>query len=142
MRAKVPDLLEKGRVKATNPLFHTEPGEWYGAFVVRGPGGGYLQMIVSAGDPAQWEMCGFPLPAFEHVSISVPGEKRCPTWNQMAWVKDLCWDAEECVIQYHPPKSEYVNCHPFVLHLWKPVGVEIPRPPMLTIGPQASGSIA
>ena len=70
--------------------------------------------------------CGM---GWEHVSVSAPG--RCPTWGEMHHVKELFWSDDECVVQYHPPKEDYVNCHPFVLHLWRPntPGVEIPRPP-------------
>jgi hypothetical protein len=69
---------------------------------------------------------------WEHVSISL--HSRCPTWEEMCAVKDLFWDEDDCVIQYHPPKSDYVNCHPHCLHLWRPVGVDIPRPPKIMVG--------
>ena len=137
MRVRVPDRLEKGRVSETTCYPRTERGEWYGRFVVRAPSGSYLLLVVSAGDPETWTACGFDGPAFEHVSVSVLREQRCPIWEEMAWVKDLCWDEAECVVQYHPPKSDYVNYHPFVLHLWKPVGVEMPRPPSGTVGPRS-----
>ena len=71
---------------------------------------------------------------WEHVSVSVDAE-RCPTWEEMAWIKDQFWGTEECVVQYHPPESVYVNCHPYVLHMWKPDGVELPVPPPELIGP-------
>jgi hypothetical protein len=32
------------------------------------------------------------------------------------------------VIQYHPAKGEYVNRHETTLHLWRPIGKEIPPP--------------
>ena len=140
MRAKVPDVLEKGRVRDK----YTLPGEWFGRFVVRCPTGATLLLIVSAGDAEGWEMAGWPLPLFDHVSVSVRDPNgplsldRCPTWDEMCFVKDLCFEPEECVIQYHPPKSKYVNCHPFTLHLWRPVGVELPQPPMQAIGPPGS----
>ena len=69
---------------------------------------------------------------WEHVSVSL--EYRCPTWDEMCFVKDIFWEPEECVIQYHPPASEYVNNHQFALHLWKPVGVSIPTPPSIMVG--------
>lgn len=31
-------------------------------------------------------------------------------------------------LQFHPPKSEYVNLHPFCLHMWKQVGVDNQTP--------------
>lgn len=69
---------------------------------------------------------------WEHVSVSFP--HRCPTWDEMHAVKELFWDAEDCVIQYHPPRSEYVNNHPFCLHLWRPVDQSIPQPPSYMVG--------
>jgi hypothetical protein len=54
---------------------------------------------------------------WEHVSVST--ETRCPTWEEMNYIKNVFWDDEEMVVQFHPPKSKYVNNHPFVLHLWK-----------------------
>jgi hypothetical protein len=63
---------------------------------------------------------------WEHVSVSLPN--RCPNWREMCCIKDLFWDAEDVVIQYHPAKSEYVNRHKTTLHLWRPVGKEIPPP--------------
>ncbi|HEU0021674.1 MAG TPA: hypothetical protein VFR55_08390 [Dehalococcoidia bacterium] len=68
---------------------------------------------------------------WEHVSVSHPS--RVPTWDEMNCIKDLFWAEDETVIQYHAPRSEYVNNHPRCLHLWKPVGVEIPRPPMILV---------
>ena len=64
---------------------------------------------------------------WEHVSVSL--KNRCPTWEEMCTVKDIFWGDEECVVQYHPPKSEYVNTHPYCLHLWKKIGSEFETPP-------------
>ena len=63
---------------------------------------------------------------WEHVSVST--YDRCPTWEEMCYVKRLFWDSEDCAVQYHPPSSVYVNDHPYVLHLWRPVGVDLPMP--------------
>lgn len=72
----------------------------------------------------------FPPPAWEHVSVSA---STVPTWGEMCWVKSLFWEPEEVVIQYHPPESQYVNVHGRVLHLWKPVGVVLPMPPIQSV---------
>ena len=40
---------------------------------------------------------------------------------------------DETVVQYHPPKSDYVNNHPYCLHLWRPHSQEIPRPPKIFV---------
>jgi hypothetical protein len=69
---------------------------------------------------------------WEHVSVSLPN--RCPNWREMCFIKDLFWDEEDVVIQYHLAKSEYVNVHDNCLHLWRPVGVEIPTPSKELVG--------
>lgn len=63
---------------------------------------------------------------WEHVSVSL--YNRLPTWDEMCLVKSLFWDEEETVIQFHPKKSQYVNQHPFCLHLWKKIGVDAELP--------------
>lgn len=69
---------------------------------------------------------------WDHVSVSRSG--RCPDWEEMCRVKDAFFEPEECVIQFHPPKSRYVNMHPFCLHLWRPQNVELPMPDPLMVG--------
>lgn len=75
---------------------------------------------------------------WEHASVSVgergKSQKRCPTWGEMCWIKDLFWSAEDCVIQYHPAASEYINMHPYVLHLWRPTNQIIPIPDKEMVG--------
>lgn len=69
---------------------------------------------------------------WEHVSVSL--QNRCPNWIEMSQVKDLFWDDEDAVFQFHPPKSLYVNQHPYCLHLWRPIGIEIPIPDPILVG--------
>ena len=69
---------------------------------------------------------------WEHVSVSLP--LRCPTWEEMCFIKSLFWDQDDCVIQYHPSEKDYVNNHPHCLHLWRPIGQEIPTPPSFMVG--------
>lgn len=69
---------------------------------------------------------------WEHVSVSLPS--RAPTWGEMCFIKDLFWSEDDCVVQYHPPKSEYVNNHEYCLHLWKKVDGEFETPPSLLVG--------
>jgi hypothetical protein len=76
-------------------------------------------------------------PRWEHVSVSF--KDRCPTWDEMCKVKAIFWDAEDVVIQYHPAESEYVNNFPFCLHLWRPVGVDLPCPPAFLVGVKGRG---
>ncbi len=69
---------------------------------------------------------------WDHVSVSLAS--RCPTWDEMCWIKELFWAKHESVIQYHPAKNEYVNCHRFCLHLWKPQNTVLPIPPLEFVG--------
>ncbi len=75
---------------------------------------------------------------WQHVSVTISSTQRkverCPTWEEMCYVKSLFWDNNETVIQYHPPESEYVNNHPYCLHLWKPDNVQLPLPDSLMVG--------
>ena len=66
---------------------------------------------------------------WDHVSASPCNAKRCPTLDEMCTIKNMFFGADECVVQYHPPKAEYVNNHPYCLHLWRPQYTELPRPP-------------
>ncbi|RRJ98264.1 hypothetical protein Ga0100231_005150 [Opitutaceae bacterium TAV4] len=52
----------------------------------------------------------------------------------MAFLKSLFWSPDDVVMQLHPAEKDYVNNHPFCLHLWRPVGVAIPTPPPTFVG--------
>jgi len=72
---------------------------------------------------------------WEHVSID--GKKRMPEWDEMCLLKEIFWKDDECVVQYHPPKSEYVNNIKYCLHLWKPIEKyhgKLPVPNSLLVG--------
>ncbi len=69
---------------------------------------------------------------WDHVSVTLPN--RCPSWEEMAWICDQFFDAEETVMQLHPPRSQYVNNHPYCLHLWRPQNQTIPMPPSDMVG--------
>ena len=72
---------------------------------------------------------------WEHVSVHIlsEGKPRTPTWYEMCKIKDMFWDAEDTVVQFHPSKSEYVNIHPHTLHLWKPTGIQIQLPEKILV---------
>ena len=72
---------------------------------------------------------------WQHVSVSMP--TRIPTWAEMCLVKKRFWGPNSAVMQLHPPESDYVNYHPFCLHLWRPVAGNIPLPPSWMVGPKA-----
>lgn len=68
---------------------------------------------------------------WQHVSVSLPD--RTPTWNEMCKIKDLFWSEEARVVQYHPPKSQHKNVHPYCLHLWRPISGVMPFPPAIMV---------
>ena len=122
--------IEKYRVRL-GAVCETHPGDDYGQFIV--PFYTVVTLIVMAsagGDIMPWE----------HVSVhartnygKVNEKVRTPTWDEMCFVKAVFWEDDEAMMQLHPPKKEYVNTHPHVLHLWKPLAAEIPRPPMIAV---------
>ena len=64
---------------------------------------------------------------WDHVSVSY--QDRCPTWEEMCKAKDMFFMEDECCVEYHPAKSEYVNLHPYCLHIWRPQIGEVITPP-------------
>ena len=104
----------------------------------------HRRVMVVASDGEHWQQSGLVGIPWEHVSVHCYSGKRqyTPTWIEMCAVKDMFWDAEDVVVQFHPRKSDYVNNHANTLHLWRPVGVEIPTPPAVTVGFKELGVIA
>lgn len=71
---------------------------------------------------------------WDHISVSL--ETRCPSWAEMCFVKDLFFEPHEVAMQLHPAKADYVNHHPYCLHLWRPQAKRIPLPPSIFVGPK------
>jgi len=76
---------------------------------------------------------------WDHVSVSWPS--RCPTWDEMCRVKDIFFRKEEACVEYHPAEKDYVNHHPYCLHIWKPQDEKLPIPPAFFVGPKEGQSI-
>ncbi len=113
--------LEKFRVKR-GPLASNARYGNNGAFLIRCPET-KRSLLVIVSDQGGWE----------HASVSIMASEpadQTPSWNEMVYVKNFFWEPAECVVQYHPPKNEYVNIYPGALHLWKPIDQEIPMPPL------------
>lgn len=123
MRKAFPEIVERGRVLLGH--YGSCNDDPYGAFNLIGPCGIMLRVLATDGE-------GGVLPeVWEHVSVST--ERRPPNWQEMSWIKELFFEDEDCVMQLHPPKSQYINCHPFTLHLWRPRDLTIPMPPRETV---------
>ena len=80
------------------------------------------ELFVLASDGMGWE----------HVSVSL--KNRCPNWPEMCHIKNLFWSEEDIIVQFHPRKSEYIDNHPFCLHLWKNKTKSFPTPDSILVG--------
>jgi hypothetical protein len=119
MKKQLPANLEKCRVD--HQMYVTpEEGSIEGAFIIE-YGNKRLRVISGCGD------------GWDHVSVSL--SHRTPTWEEMTFIKNLFFEPDELVIQFHPPAESYVNFSRYVLHLWKPWGVVIELPPRWMIAP-------
>lgn len=114
MRPSPNPRVERWRTGLT--LSKAVKGTNNGNFVIKTPEVHYLFVIASDGE------------GWDHVSVSVLHECRCPTWEEMCFVKDLFWLESEPVMQLHPAKDNYVNNHPRCLHLWRPQSLSKPIP--------------
>jgi hypothetical protein len=86
---------------------------------------------LAATEGIEWEHVSARIVVLDKKGSAIGG--RVPTWNEMCWIKNLFFEEEEAVVQFHPPKSEYVNNHPHVLHLWRHKAAEFPRPPKIFV---------
>jgi hypothetical protein len=121
---KVP---EKYRLEV-GPYASTKEFGNNGAFIIPIDFYKRLKVICICSDGAGWE----------HVSVSLLVNekpiKQTPSWDHMCTVKEMFWDDEDTVIQYHPPKSTYVNQHEYCLHLWRKIDFNLPVPESILVG--------
>jgi hypothetical protein len=102
------------------------PGDTFGWFTLPGPLGTKLRVVV--GDGKEWPLEG---PAWEHVSVST--ERRCPTWIEMEFIRQAFFEDDETVVQFSVPRAVHINLHEHCLHMWRPIGIEIPMPPKICV---------
>lgn len=121
MRSEPNKLIEHYRHQAAG--FESPRGVNWGAFAILYRGR-YLH-VISSGTPDDPAAPGY---GWEHVSVST--NDRCPTWEEMQYIKTLFWRGDETVIQYHPPADRSKNLHPFTLHMWRPTAADLPLPPL------------
>jgi hypothetical protein len=118
--------LDKHRLKDRNSPYYSTPEDGFnGAFGLHMPGEARLVCVI-ASDGLGWQ----------HVSVSFgQSSSRVPSWDVMCWVRDLFFEPEDWVIQFHPPLTEYVNNHAGCLHLWKCIDGRVqPTPPSELVG--------
>lgn len=73
-----------------------------------------------------------------HLSVGGGFVERLPSWKELRWCKEY-FLGDRRAIQVLPPRAEYVNLHPHVLHLYAPLE-ENPIPDFR--GLQEDGSLA
>ncbi len=121
---KFPDQF---RSKSSGTVYDTKDGDPFGMFVIPSSASSSvraLKVIANDGLETGWD----------HVSVSLFGDsQKCPSWNEMCRVKELFWDDDECIVQFHPAKSDHINLHNGCLHLWKYVHGEFPTPPKICV---------
>jgi len=104
-------------------LYGSVGDETSGVFSIPSPTDGRLLLVIASS--------GVDAPFWDHVSVS--GEKRCPNWPEMEHVKRLFFKDDETAMQLHVPVTDHISVHPYCLHIWRPVRVEIPRPPAILV---------
>jgi hypothetical protein len=68
---------------------------------------------------------------WDHVSVST--QTRCPTWEEMEFVKRMFFKDDEVAMQLHVPPLYHISIHPYALHLWRPHNTDIPLPPRIMV---------
>jgi hypothetical protein len=121
-------------------LYETKEGEKFGVFVIPHHGNVLFCIATEGDETIPWEHVSVSVKRIVHKkgngrkSTKIYDLNRCPTWEEMCIVKDLFWDETDTVVQFHPPKSEYVSQHHYTLHLWRKIGQEFETPPSEAVG--------
>jgi hypothetical protein len=114
-------LCRANRWRVRNGRFgSTEVDGWNGHFLVPFDGEVW-QVLIS--DGMGWR----------HLSASNAYKKMLPPWSVMCRLKEAFWGDQDWVVQFHPAKDDWINDHPFVLHLWQPLNEELPKPPVVLV---------
>jgi hypothetical protein len=126
-------LVEQWRKRDYPPF--SEDGDAFGTFFI--PTGNKHPAYHPSGEESLIVIASSNDPDWHHVTVHLL--HRCPTWEEMAFVKRAFFGDEVVAVQYHPKESEYINTHPFMLHLWS-YQKDIPMPDLRKVlGPANSG---
>jgi hypothetical protein len=135
VRGLILPALSKGRIRS-GQIASDDGWGLDGAFQIMGPCGASLRIISSSASPENFDVHH----GWEHVSVSLPN--RCPNWPEMSFVKDLFWTEDETVVQFHPPKSDYISNHPYCLHMFRNSRGGHELPPSILVGIKRYGDVS
>lgn len=85
---------------------------------------GFYQVIAT--DGAGWD----------HISVCLLDSnfnfrERTLTWDEMCEIKDIFFKNNETTVEFHPREEDYIDEHPWVLHMWKSTAEAFPIPKKL-----------
>jgi hypothetical protein len=89
-----------------------------GAFLIPVPGQSTVLKVLASGHDG-----------WDHISVSVNGQGRTPTWAEMEHAKRLFFKKDELAWEYHMNPDDHLSIHPYVLHIWRKHDFEMPLPP-------------
>jgi hypothetical protein len=104
----------------TGPMGSNDASGWNGAFLV--PVNGEIYQVILS-DGMGWR----------HLSVVNAQKKKLPDWTTMCRFKDLFFPDDSWVCEFHPANDDYVNEHPFCLHLWESIDEPMPHPPVVFV---------
>ena len=115
--------IEKHRLKGNPDYPAGDKGTMQGSFYFEEE---HLLVVVKSIN--KWESCEVAVCGF--IAGGIEYATRCPTWNEMCFVKDMFWSEDEVCIQYHPDKKNYMGnvpgCNILMIHK-PPFNVHIPH---------------
>ena len=127
MRNLLDPEVNRYRVRRGHPLADAVFDQ-YGNF---GDGTCGVSIVSSPIDRADMRVIASAGARWDHVSVS--RRNRPPNWPEMEYIKRLFFRDDETAMQLHVPPSDHISVHPHCLHIWRPHGVEIPRPPAMMV---------
>lgn len=97
--------IEKYRQDMDDPLNASNPGDDHGMFFVPVPKPKKMDtfMAIKVSSGGGWEHVSITM--HRKFKLGIISLDRTPTWQEMCFVKNLLWDENDTVIQYHPAKK-------------------------------------
>lgn len=138
------DLTHLDEYRVPHPITgYIQAGDTCGVFEIphvdqwqRSQFGAHYVVICSDGKPELQSGFGS---GWDHVSAHCRSVRKktpvmhTPTWEDMEYLRSLFFEDDETVMQLSVPRTEHINIHNHVLHLWRPLECAIPMPPAVLV---------